>query len=142
MNLELHRDDCTADHTLGTLFLDGVPFCETCEPPRAELNPLEDHPAIPEGRYRVTIRWSLKFSQMLPVLSGVPKRTNIEIHAGNRSDQTEGCILVGDERLGSAVLHSRDTLQKLMTKLAPVLAAQQDVFLHVVNPIPKDVQVA
>lgn len=134
MTLTLQRDDCTADRTFGTLSIDGVLQCQTLEPARTDLDPLEDHPAIPPGRYRVSIRFSVKFQTLLPCVNNVPGRTNIEIHAGNVVANTAGCILVGESRLGHAIVHSRDALGDLMRRLAPDLAANKDVFIDVRNP--------
>lgn len=138
MILELRRDAGTADRTFGTLWIEGVKFCDTLEPARQALDPLEDFPAIPSGRYRVTIYYSLRHKSMVPLLHDVPGRTYIEIHIGNvvggEHTDSRGCILVGESRLGDALLHSRDAFNALMPKLAPVLAAQQDVWIDVREP--------
>ena len=74
-------------------------FCDTLEPTwRDYANgayKIKGKSAIPEGRYAVVISWSQKFGAWLPILLGVPKFEGIRIHAGNTSEDTEGCILVG-----------------------------------------------
>ena len=52
--------------------------------------------AIPAGRYRVGLSFSNRFQKLLPELFDVPKFTAIRIHAGNRPEDTDGCILVGE----------------------------------------------
>ena len=73
--------------------------------------------AIPEGRYAVVISWSPKMKQWLPILLGVPKFEGIRIHAGNCSEDTEGCILVGKNREVGKVLDSRIWLHRLKQKI-------------------------
>jgi hypothetical protein len=78
--------------------------------------------AIPEGRYAVVVTWSPKFKQWLPLLLGGPEFNQrwkgIRIHAGNTAKDTEGCILVGENRVKGQVQNSRSTLQRLMKLLA------------------------
>ncbi len=137
MKLLLTRTLCLPDRVEGKLAIDGQPQCFTLEPPRKEDNPLEDHPAIGLGTYPVHIRYSVKHQMMLPCIDRVPGRSAIEIHAGNVATETEGCVLVGEDRLGRAVIHSRDALQALMAKLAPTLARQESVTITVEELLPK-----
>ncbi len=51
--------------------------------------------AIPKGRYRITLVWSPKRNALVPMLLDVPQFTAIEIHIGNKPEDTEGCILLG-----------------------------------------------
>lgn len=53
------------------------------------------HYAIPNGSYIMKLTFSPKFGRELPILEGVPRRAGIRIHAGNSSDDTQGCILLG-----------------------------------------------
>jgi len=49
---------------------------------------------IPKGTYKVTPRYSDKYTQHF-ILEDVPNRKFILIHAGNFNSDTEGCILLG-----------------------------------------------
>jgi len=49
---------------------------------------------IPKGTYKVTPRYSDKYTQHF-ILEDVPNRKFILIHSGNFNSDTEGCILLG-----------------------------------------------
>ena len=97
-------------------------FCDTLEPTWRDYKhgayKMKGCSAIPEGRYPLVVTWSPKFEQWLPLLLNVPKFSGIRIHAGNTSCDTEGCILVGENRLKGQVLDSRRTLSLLKRRLA------------------------
>ena len=100
-------------------------FCDTLEPTwRDYANgayKVKGRSAIPEGRYAVVISWSPKFKAWLPILLGGPefnrKWQGIRIHAGNTSEDTEGCILVGKNKLVGQVVDSRIWLHRLKQKI-------------------------
>ena len=100
-------------------------FCDTLEPTwRDYANgayKVKGRSAIPEGRYAVVISYSPKFKAWLPILLGGEefnrKWQGIRIHAGNTSEDTEGCILVGKNREVGKVLDSRIWLHRLKQKI-------------------------
>ena len=97
-------------------------FCDTLEPTWRDYAhgayKMKGCSAIPEGRYPLVVTWSPKFKEWLPLLLNVPKFSGIRIHAGNTPADTEGCILVGENRLKGQVLDSRRTLSLLKRRLA------------------------
>ena len=106
---------------LGQPLTKGLQICDTLEPTwRDYANgayKVKGRSAIPEGRYAVVISFSPKFQQWLPILLGVPKFEGIRIHAGNCSEDTEGCILVGKNREVGKVLDSRIWVHRLKQKI-------------------------
>lgn len=100
MQFILRRTHCLPDRTLGRLYIGHQPFCHTLEPRRIDWATEQKIPgrtAIPEGRYRIRIRWSNKFRRPMPFLLDVPYFSGIMIHPGNTPADTQGCILVGTE---------------------------------------------
>ena len=89
-------------------------FCDTLEPTWRNLKCVELQPqkmkgttAIPEGTYPLLVTKSPRFKEWLPYLQGVPDFEGIRIHAGNYPDDTQGCILVGENKVKGMVVNSR-----------------------------------
>lgn len=160
MELILKRIAKRMNYTIGRLevleqvddeFLAGTKtsyLCDTLEPPSLEwktpmsmkavmkmpekcesLKPF----AIPEGRYAVVISYSPKFKQWLPILLGVPMFKGIRIHAGNTPKDTQGCILVGENRVKGKVYNSRLWLNRLKEKIVEAKAHGEPVWLSVIE---------
>ncbi len=114
-------------------------FCDTLEPTwRDYANgayKVKGRSAIPEGRYAVVISYSPKFGAWLPILLGGPefnrKWQGIRIHAGNCSEDTEGCILVGKNREVGKVLDSRIWVHRLRQKIVEAKAKGEAVWLTI-----------
>ena len=110
-------------------------FCDTLEPTwRDYANgayKVKGRSAIPEGRYAVVISFSPKFQQWLPILLGVPKFEGIRIHAGNCSEDTEGCILVGKNREVGKVLDSRIWVHRLKQKIVEAKDRGEPVWITI-----------
>ena len=119
MKLTLKRIAKRADYTIGRLEDEnGVKICDTLEPTwrnykGGELK-VPRKSAVPEGTYPVVVTKSKKFGKYLPLLVGVPGFEGVRIHSGNTVNDTEGCILVGQNLIKGKVLLSRLTLEKLM----------------------------
>ena len=151
MELILERIAKRKTYTIGRLFIreqvmdEYLPgnedhyFCDTLEPTwRDYANgayKVKGRSAIPEGRYAVVISYSPKFKQWLPILLGGPdfnrKWQGIRIHAGNTAKDTEGCILVGQNREVGKVLDSRKWLYELKQKIVEAKDRGEAVWITV-----------
>lgn len=116
MELVLHRRDKTDRRTIGELYVDQVWECYTLEDKVGSGDGLPGN-AIQAGRYELGWWESPKFKRRLPILKDVPGRSYILIHAGNTERDTEGCILVGADRIPDAIMQSRLALEALISKL-------------------------
>lgn len=150
MELTLNRIARKATYTIGHLYIDGKYFCDTIEDKDRGLS--QEYPvtvnknmkrrgvtAIPVGRYRITMdvvspKFSLKTAYQfcggkLPRLINVPAFDGVLIHIGNTANDTEGCILVGENKLVGKVLNSTATFKRLYERLK---ACNDDIFIRVV----------
>ena len=121
IQIELKRIAKRKDYTIGQLYVDGTYLCDTLEPTWRNLaqgaRKLKGRTAIPEGSYRVLITKSPRFKKWLPYVQGVPGFEGIRIHAGNKPEDTQGCILVGENRVKGMVVNSRIWLHRLMNRI-------------------------
>ena len=108
MLLVLIRNSSNERETRGSLAVDGVPYCDTIEPP-LKGNATHKKGAIPRGWYRVRVTYSQKFKRVMPLLYMVPGFEGIRIHAGLKVENTQGCICVGER-------WKEDQLTKLLTR--------------------------
>ena len=110
-------------------------FCDTLEPTWRNYKhggrKIKGCSAIPEGRYAVVISYSPKFEQWLPILLGVPNFSGIRIHAGNTSADTEGCILVGKNKIVGQLVDSRIWLHRLKKKIVEAKDRGEAVWITV-----------
>ena len=110
-------------------------FCDTLEPTWRDYangaHKIKGCSAIPEGRYAVVISFSPKIKQWLPILLGVPRFSGIRIHAGNTSADTEGCILVGKNKIEGQVVDSRIWLYRLKKKITEAKDRGEAVWITV-----------
>lgn len=128
MELKVKRIAKRDTYTIGKLYVDGEYFCDTIEDRDRGLNDsmsveeikkikVYGETAIPTGRYRVTLSYSIKFKKMLPEILNVKGFAGIRIHSGNTAKDTLGCILVGKNTVVGQVTSSRATFDRLMLKL-------------------------
>ena len=106
MQIELIRNVLTDSFTGGELWIDGVFFCATLEDKDrglSQTDKLKDiekdkvygETAIPTGIYKVIINYSERFKTRMSLLLNVLGFGGIRIHAGIKTDNTLGCILLG-----------------------------------------------
>jgi hypothetical protein len=138
MKLKLQRRFKGESYTIGSLYIDGEYFCDTLEDRDRGLTqnmPLEDvvmqkvkaATAIPTGTYDVvtdivspkySAREAYRFcSGKVPRLLNVKGYEGILIHIGNTTDDTEGCILVGENKVKGQVINSTATFRRLYERL-------------------------
>lgn len=120
IKLKLERIFLRESYIIGKLYINNEYFCDTLEDKYRDLNKEEKipgHTAIPCGTYKVILTESPRFKELLPELLDVPYFTHIRIHAGNHIKDTDGCILVGQNKIKGGVIESRKTLDDLMIRL-------------------------
>lgn len=130
IRLKLKRIARQKGYTVGHLYFDALTdgnkeawqkICDTLEPQWRDLKNGEEkvwrETAIPEGTYAVAIIWSAKFRRWLPKLLCVPQFEGILIHNGNTPQDTQGCILVGENITKGKVLNSKKNLNNLLAIL-------------------------
>ena len=136
MEIEIKRIARKSGYTIGRMYINGTKVCDTLEDTDRGLKQnmslheiqskkVKGATAIPEGVYDITMMIrSPRFSTIsfykklcdgyLPRLMSVPGYEGVLIHCGNTAKDTEGCILVGENKEVGKVLYSKDTFTKLM----------------------------
>ena len=122
MKLKLNRIALRKTYTIGKLYIDGKYFCDTLEDTVMDTNKsgkfdngekkVKGKTAIPYGTYEIKWTYSPRFKKYTPQLMNVPQFEGIRIHAGNSSTDTEGCLLLGENKKVGMVLNSRATINK------------------------------
>lgn len=122
MKLTLKRIALRSTYTIGRLYVDGNYFCDTLEDTVRDLNKngkfdngekkVYAKTAIPYGTYEIKWTYSPRFKKYTPQLMNVPSFEGIRIHSGNSSTDTEGCLLLGENKKVGMVINSRATINK------------------------------
>ena len=153
MEIIIRRTAFKEGYTIGNLYIlpeqvnneeKAVPewFCDTMEPTtrkltsRMPLTIIRRHKiigktAIPTGRYRILITRSRRFGRWLPLLMNVKGFEGIRIHAGNKPEDTRGCILPGFNRRKGYVLDSTRCVLTLVKMMTEAMEKGEKVFVTV-----------
>lgn len=146
MRLALLRYGEGDDSTLGLMLVDASFECYTLEDEhRAEKVPGETR--IPNGLYRVAFRevlsaLTLKYRERFPwftwhiEIQDVPNFEFVYVHIGNDDDDTDACVLVGDEANNNTINsgyigRSTQAYERLYRKVSAALLAGEDVFIDI-----------
>lgn len=128
MELVLKRDTFTDDSTIGMLSIDGVFECYTLEDKDRHLenyntldellsHKVQNKTAIPRGRYKLEWRFSPHFNAYTPHLLDVLGFSFVLMHWGNKPEDTDACLLVGQTKDKDFIGHSKDAFNDLMAKI-------------------------
>ena len=143
MRILLQRHALKVGYTIGRMEINGRYFCDTLEDTDRGLREsmTEDEiaalkvkgaTAIPTGTYRIDMQTrSPRFGRVLPRLLRVKGYAGVLIHSGNTAADTEGCILVGENRERGKVLNSRATLERLLVFLRAAQAEGEKIELTI-----------
>lgn len=138
--LDLIRVGSSNRGTFGVLRHGQVPFVLTLERPWADN--AQNISCIPAGRYRCRRIRSPKFGNTYEICD-VPGRTNVLFHSGNTIEDTQGCILVGEEFSGTwdkpMLVSSQRGFGELMKYLHGM--SEFDVVIHELTLLGSSVQV-
>lgn len=128
MEIKVNRIARKDGYTIGRMSLNNEYFCDTLEDTDRGLKDtmqvneilakkVKGQTAIPTGKYDVILTFSPRFKRMLPLLLNVPGYQYIRVHHGNTQASTEGCLLVGENKIKGQIINSRATLERLMSVL-------------------------
>ena len=155
MKIKVKRIFRGPEYTIGHLYVNDVYVCDTLEDrdrgldyrmslSKIKAKKIAGKTAIPTGTYRMTLDVrSPKFGSKafykevcdgyLPRLIGVPGYEGVLVHVGNTQNDTDGCILVGYNKVKGQVIDSRNAFKKLWDSYLKI--AKQDKMEIVIEVI-------
>lgn len=135
----------TTQSTMGILEVPDAGFqCYTLEDvARPKGVKIYGQTCIPEGNHKFILNVSSRFKQVLPLIyntSGYIMTdgygvafTGIRIHAGNTSEDSSGCIIVGYKKGENSLYESKKCLQDLMAVLHTHCGIQKEFGITIKN---------
>jgi hypothetical protein len=153
MILTLKRIYTCKDYTIGHLYVDGSYICDTLEDTDRMLDSsmsleqiakikVKGMTAIPTGRYKVLMNIvSPKYSKSkyymnickgrVPRLDNVPGYSGVLIHVGNTAADTEGCLLLGYNKVKGQVINSKVAFERVYNKLSIAKSIGQTIYIDI-----------
>ena len=151
MELRLDRIFRTNEYTIGELYVDGAYISDTLEDPVRTLpevcpniakgitcnskEKVYGGTAVPAGTYEVKLSYSSRFKRIMPEILNVPHFLGIRIHKGNKTADTEGCILVGtwDGMKEDWISNSTVAYNKLIPLLQKAMDNKEQITITINN---------
>ena len=129
-------------YTISKLYNDGVYLCDVLEDRDRGLDgnmslneiltkKVKANTAIPVGRYEIKLTMSPRFKRVLPLLMNVKGFEGVRIHPGNKPEDTEGCLLVGFNKVKGQLVDSRKAFDTLYRMLADEVKRGKRIFIEI-----------
>jgi hypothetical protein len=131
MEIKVIRKVFTGESTIGEMSINGTFFCYTLEDVVRTGEKVYGKTAIPKGKYEVIVNYSNRFKQLMPLLLSVPNFEGIRIHTGNKSEDTHGCLLLGEVKGVNFIGQSKVAYGKFMAKLKTA-GKSEKIFIEIV----------
>lgn len=153
MKLRLVRIFNCKDYCIGKLYVNGKYFCDVIEDCDRGLDQkmsvkdivkkkIKGLTAIPVGLYHIAMNIvSQKYSKKkffndlckgrMPRLLSVSGYEGILIHPGNTAKDSEGCLIVGFNKIKGQVVNSTDTFVKLYALLSDAYNKKEDITIEI-----------
>lgn len=156
MKLRLERFCLKNDYTIGHLYINDKLVCDTLEDidrslrddmSFAQINAIKvkHTTAIPTGTYAIDLKtvspkysnysrykFAKAYNARMPRLVNVRGYEGVLIHPGNTAKDTDGCILVGQNKVVGQVVNSQNTWKQLMdTYFVPARSMNDKVIIEV-----------
>ena len=156
MELTLKRIALRSEYTIGKLYVNGEYVCDTIEDTVRDLDKdgkfangevkIPGKTAIPYGRYEITMKvkspkysnfskysWAKKYDGYLPRLLNVSQFDGVLMHVGNSALDSEGCIIVGENKVVGKVINSVNTFRRLMDEcLVPAKKRNENIVITII----------
>lgn len=155
MRLTLKRTYNNAKYCIGHLYVDGEYLSDTLEDTSRGLNgkmslkdilkiKIKGLTAIPTGVYAISLNTvSPKYSKKkffmdlckgkMPRVLNVPGYDGILIHTGNSAKDTDGCILVGYNKVKGGLVNSTEAFIKLYGMLKKAHDNHEGIYLNIIE---------
>lgn len=121
--------------TPGVVYVNGLKYAVSCEDADRGLEKggkkVFAKTAIPRGRYKLTATMSNRFKKVLILVHEVPGFEGIRFHGGNKAEDSEGCILVGQVRTSTGIANCADTVARLTGMVQSTIATGGECWLEV-----------
>ena len=123
--------------TPGVVYANGLKFCVSCEDADRKLEKvgtgakIKGVTAIPRGKYKLVTSMSRRFGKVLPEVLEVPGFEGIRFHGGNKAENSEGCILIGQVRTSTGIANCADTVARLIAMVQTTVASGGECWLEV-----------
>lgn len=142
MHIYVHRHFLGDRYTIGRMYINGEAFCDTLEDKDRGLSAslslarnkelkVYGKTAIPIGVYQVGLhRWT-KYDVVVPILQSVPAFSGILIHNGRDENNTEGCILVGENKVKGQLLNGKKYMLELTERVRNAIRNGEQVTIEI-----------
>lgn len=140
-------------YTIGKLYIDDTPVCDTLEDTDRGLDSnmsvqeiqkykIYGQTAIPYGIYNIDMNtvspkfrdrsWAKTFGGKLPRLLNVKGFEGVLIHVGNTCSDTLGCILVGQSKGNGRLVGSISCFNRVMNLLLKAKVRNESITLEII----------
>lgn len=134
MEIEVARIWKNDEAVTGTFSVDGAQKYFSLELPELfEGQPnVTNKTCIPAGTYPVERLWSDHWNAMMPHVTQVPGRTEVEIHVANYPRDIHGCIGIGNKRISDTQIgESVDAFNQFNEDFEAAISAGETVTITI-----------